>query len=315
MWAYGRGILPLWITGLALWLIVAVCSCENGASALPSHITLPSKCTMTPVPKTVLLATRVRVSYVDVGDPHSKDILVLLPGLSDSWRSWERVLPHVPTSLRVIAVSQRGHGDSDKPDAEYSVADYAADFGALLDALGLSRVVVAGHSSASVVARRYALDHRQRVAGLVLEGSFVRLAGPAVEATGRRFVALDDPLDAAFVRDFTAGTLARPIDEAFVDAMVAESLKVPARVWRGTFRSLLAYDDSAELAKLDVPTLIAWGDRDAIIDRATTDDLVRAIHSSTLVRYDGVGHTPHWEAPEQFARDLTGFAIDCGGRR
>jgi pimeloyl-ACP methyl ester carboxylesterase len=168
---------------------------------------------MTPVPNTVLLATNVQLSYVDVGDPQSKDVLVLLPGLSDSWRSWESVLPRLPASLRVIAVSQRGHGESDKPDAGYSVRDYAGDLDALLDAVKLMRVVVAGHSSASLVARRVALDHRERVAGVVLEGSFVRLAGPALQAAGRRFAALADPIDPTFVRDFAAGTFARPVDQ------------------------------------------------------------------------------------------------------
>jgi non-heme chloroperoxidase len=266
---------------------------------------------MPPVPQTILLATKLHVSLVDVGDPQAKDVLVLLPGLSDSWRSWERVLPHLPTSLRVITVSQRGHGDSDKPDAGYSVRDYAADLEALLDALEIARVVVAGHSSASLVARRFALDHPQRVAGLVLEGSFLRLSGAEVDAAGRRFMALSDPIDPAFVRDFAAGTFARPVDEAFLESMIAESLAVPARVWRGTFSALREYDDASELPRLDVPTLIAWGDRDAIIDRAATDGLVRAIRSSRLIVYENVGHTPHWEQPARFAEDVAAFVLDC----
>jgi non-heme chloroperoxidase len=301
-----------WMTGLAVGLGLVASACKNEP---PVRDTAPPpRSWMPPVPKTILVATKLHLSYVDVGDPQSTDVLVLLPGLSDSWRSWERVLPHLPTSLRVVAVSQRGHGDSDKPDAGYSVRDYAGDLDALLDGLGLTSVVVAGHSSASLVARRFALDHRQRVAGLVLEGSFVRLAGPAIEAAGRRFAALTDPIDPTFVRDFAAATVARPVDPAFVDAMIAENLVVPARVWRETFGSLLRYDDSGELASLAVPTLIAWGDRDAIIDRAATDDLVRAIRSSTLISYQGVGHTPHWEVPEEFARDVAAFVVDCGRR-
>lgn len=284
---------------LVVGLGLGASACQNGSP----------KNRMLPAPKTVLLATKLRLSYVDIGDPNSKGALVLLPGLSDSWRSWERVLPHLPTSLRVIAVSQRGHGDSDKPNGHYSVRDYAGDLDALLDALGITNAIVVGHSSASLVARRFALDHRQRVAGLVLEGSFVRLSAPAVEAAGRQFATLTDPIDPAFVRGFASGTFVRPVEEAFVEAMVEEGLKVPARVWRETFASLLRYDDSGELASLDVPTLIAWGDRDAIIDRVATAGLARAIRTSTLVSYEGVGHTPHWEVPEQFARDVATFAV------
>jgi non-heme chloroperoxidase len=261
-------------------------------------------------PTKVALSTRVALSLVDVGDRGSTDVLVLLPGLSDSWRSYEAVLPHLPGSIRTVAVSLRGHGESDKPPTGYSMGDFEGDLRELLDVLAVRRAVVAGHSSASLVARRFALDHPDRVAGLVLEGSFVKLPGVPEELKAT-FAALTDPIPRKFVRDFTTGTFVRTPSAGFVDAMVDESLKVPARVWRETFASLLDYDDSGELANLDTPTLIAWGERDAIIDRAATDGLVRAIRSSTLISYEGVGHTPHWEVPERFARDVSAFVVDC----
>lgn len=270
---------------------------------------------MPPLPKTLLLAPELHVSYVDVGDPRSTDVLVLLPGLADSWRSWETILPHLAPSLRVIAVSQRGHGDSAKPDAGYAVRDYAEDLDALLHTLDLPSVVVAGHSSASLVARRFALDHPERVAGLVLEGSFLRLPGPVIASAGPSFAALTDPIDPAFVRAFMAGAYVRPVDRDFVETTIAENLEVPARVWRESFQSLVDYDDAGELAGLDVPTLVVWGDRDAIADRAATNDLVHAIRSSTLVTYDGVGHSPHWEAPEKFGKDVAAFVVECGRSR
>jgi pimeloyl-ACP methyl ester carboxylesterase len=176
----------------------------------------------------------------------------------------------------------------------------------LLDALAIPRAVVAGHSSASLVARRFALDHPERVAGLILEGSFVKL-GDHAAAVGAELAALKDPIARELVHDFVGETFARPVPRAYVDAMIEESLKVPARVWRETFASLLDFDDSAELATLRIPTLIVWGDRDAIIDREATETLARSIRSSSLLTFEGVGHTPHWEDPERFARDVVAF--------
>lgn len=300
------------MTALAVALSILASACTPNASPTP-HTAPPPKDRMTP--KTVSLPTKLRLSYVDVGDPRSKDVLVLVPGLSDSWRSWETVLPRLPATLRAIALSQRGHGESDKPEDGYSVRDYADDLAAFVDALGLGKVVVAGHSSAALVARRFALDHRERVAGIVLEGSFVRLTGPAAAAAAPRFAALTDPIDPAFVRGFTAGTFAHPVASTFIDAMIDESLKVPARVWRETFASILDYDDARELAGLEAPALIAWGAGDGIIDRAATDALTQAIGSSRLIAYEGVGHTPHWEVPDQFARDVAAFVAECGRGR
>ena len=75
--------------------------------------------------------------------------------------------------------------------------------------------------------------------------------------------------------------------------MIEESLKAPARVWRETFASLLDYDDSAEVARLDVSDARHVGDKDAIIDRAATEALARSIRNAKLVVYEGIGHTPH----------------------
>ena len=260
---------------------------------------------MRPTPGKVKLETGVSVTCVDLG-PRSRDALVLLPGLADSWRSYELVFPHLPATVRTIAVSQRGHGDSDKPEKGYTVRDFADDLNSLLDALAIRRVVIAGHSSASTVARRFALDHPQNIAGLVLEGSFLELGEGAAQFRAK-VASLEDPVPREFVRDFASPTFGRSVSAVFVDAMIEESLKVPARVWRETFTSLLDYDDSAELSRLDVPTLVVWGDKDAIIDRAATDALATSIRDSTLLVYEGIGHSPHWEDPARFAHDVTAF--------
>ena len=257
----------------------------------------------------VLLSTGVIVEYVDIG-ARANEALVLLPGLGDSWRSYELVLQHLPTTLRAIAVSQRGHGDSDKPEQGYSVQHLADDVKAFLDALAIERAVIAGHSSASLVARRFALDHPGRVSGLVLEASFIKL-NEGARQFGARLAMLEDPVPMAFAREFASVTSGRPVSPEFLETMINESLKVPARVWRRTVSSMLEYDDSPELGKLGTTTLALWGDSDGIVDRAATDELLRSIPRSRLIAYEGVGHTPHWEDPARFARDVAAF-IDIG---
>ena len=281
-------------------LITAACSGKAPELALLENV----NARMPPTPSTVKLETHVSLAYVDVG-PRSGDVLILLPGLSDSWRSYELVLPHVPSTFRTSAVSQRGHGDSDKPETGFTVRDFAADLNALMDALAIRKAVIVGHSSASIVARRFALDHPEKIAGLVLEGSFVKL-GEGATQFGMRLASLKDPIPREFARDFASSTIGRPVPKRFVDAMIEESLKAPARVWRETFASLLDYDDAAEIAKLEIATLVIWGDKDAIIDRAATETLARSIRDSKLVVYDGIGHTPHWEDPTRFAHDVAG---------
>ena len=115
---------------------------------------------------TVTVEGGLTLSYAVQGE-RDGPVLLLLPGPTDSWRSYEPVLEGLPPSIRAIAVSQRGHGDSDKPPAGYRVEDFAADVVPFLDALGIERAVLAGHSGSCLIVRRVAIDSPERVAGLV----------------------------------------------------------------------------------------------------------------------------------------------------
>lgn len=263
---------------------------------------------MTPNPTTIRLRNRLTLSYVDQGD-RSGPAVVLLHGLADSWRSFERVLPHLPASLRAIAPSQRGHGDSDRPEAGYRPQDFASDVAQLLDALELTSAVIHGVSSSSLVAQRFAIDNPGRTAGIVLEGSFATLRGNkgVEESVASAISTLRDPIDPEFVREFQAGALAQSVPQAFLDALMGENLKVPARVWRAAFEGLLQADHTPELQAIKATALILWGDQDALIGRDQQDVLASGIPNSELVVYAGAGHALHWEEPQRFAADLVAF--------
>ena len=256
----------------------------------------------------VTLASGLTLSYAHQGiaaDPP----LVLLPGPTDSWRSYQLVLDRLPPETHAVSVSQRGHGDSDKPFGGYRVEDYAADVVPLLDACGIDRAVIAGHSGSCLVARRVALDHPERVAGLVLEASPTTLRDDArlVDFVEVVLADLQDPISPDFARSFVTGTSSVGIPRDLVDLLAEEVVKVPAHVWLGTFAGLLRYDDMTELGRIAAPTLLLWGDADGVVSRDMQDQLVRSIADAELRVYDDVGHTPRWERPAQFSRDLVGF--------
>ena len=105
------------------------------------------------------LNTGVRLAYVEQG---SRDgiAVVMLHGYSDTHRSFDLVRPLLPRAWRVIAVTQRGHGHSDKPQSDYAMADFASDVPAFLDAMGIDRAVLVGHSMGAAVALRVAANTR-----------------------------------------------------------------------------------------------------------------------------------------------------------
>ena len=259
------------------------------------------------VTKSVRLPSGVRLPYAEQGDPSGVPV-ILLHGVTDSWRSFEPVLPHLPESIHAFALTQRGHGDADHP-VGYRTRDFAVDVAAFADALGLGPAVVVGHSMGSINAQRFAIDHPERVLGLVLAGSFATLRdNPVIIDFWQSGVSqLTDPIDPGFVREFQESTLAQPIPPEFLDTVVQESLKVPAHVWRAAYEGLLEDDFVGEWDKIKAPTLIVWGGRDTFCPRQDQDTLLRAIPSARLVVYEDAGHALHWEEPERFAADLVAF--------
>lgn len=250
----------------------------------------------------------MRLSYAEHGAV-SAPTVVLLPGPTDSWRSYEAVLNELPHSLHAVAVSPRGHGDSDKPDGGYGIDDLSRDVVEFLDALEIDRAVLVGHSGSCLVARRVSLDHPARVAGLLLEASPTTLCA---DATLREFVdsvvlRLTDPIDSDFARSFVSDTSSETVSSEAIEMIVEDVLKVPARVWHPMFSELLVYDDTDELTRVSAPTLLIWGDSDDLVHREMQDVLSERIPDAELIVYQGVGHTPRWDDPLRFAADLASF--------
>jgi non-heme chloroperoxidase len=241
---------------------------------------------------------------------------VMLHGATDSWHSFEPVLPHLPESVHAFALTQRGHGDADRPASGYRTRDFAADVAAFADALRLGPVVVVGHSMGSTNAKRFAIDYPARTRGLVLVGAFAgyRNNPTLVEFWESAVSTLTDPIAPGFAREFQQSTLARPVPPAFLDTVVRESLKVPARVWRAAFEGFFEDDFAAELGAIAAPTLVLWGDRDGLARRIDQDALVAGIAGARFEVYEGTGHALHWEEPERFAAELTAFVEALAGR-
>ncbi|HEX2209873.1 MAG TPA: alpha/beta hydrolase [Longimicrobium sp.] len=262
----------------------------------------------------VELPNGVTLQYVEQGDSSGIPVM-LLHGATDSWRSFEPVLPHLPSSLRAFALTQRGHGDASRPPYGYRYADFAADLAAVMDVLGLESAVIVGHSMGRAIAQRFAIDYPERTLGLVLVGAFAGEAhNPAVVEIEEAVSTQVDPIDAGFAREFQLSTLAKPVPPAFLETAVEESRKVPVRVWREVFARIREDDVAAELGEIRARTLVITGDRDGFAAPDEVEARAQSVADARLVVYHGAGHALHWEEPVRFATDLIAFAEDLKSR-
>lgn len=264
----------------------------------------------------VRVADGIHLPYVAQGE-RSGVPLLLVHAIGESWRSWSRVLPLLPDSIRAYAVTMRGHAGADAPPDGYSVGDGVRDLVAFLDVVGVAQAVVAGTSSGGLVAQRLAVDHPSRVAGLALVGAPRTLRGVSVPSWVTGASVLTDPVPEDFVRDslesFWSG---QPIPPDFVDALVQDGCRAPAHVWRAVLVGLLAEPAPTEAGRITVPTVVLWGERDEVLARADQEAMAAAIPGARLVTYPDTGHLVLFERPDDVARELARLIAGraAGGR-
>jgi non-heme chloroperoxidase len=259
-----------------------------------------------------VLANGIRLRYLEAGDPAGHPV-IMPHGYSDSSFSFSPIIPLLGAEYRLFALDQRGHGDSDRPEGGYRMSDFAADVVAFMDALELPRATLVGHSMGTFVALEVALSAPQRVAGLALIDSAPAAGTPTLLEVDALVAPLRDPVPLDFVREFQASTAYEPLPSDFLDQVVAESLKLPARVWQAAMAGLIAADNRDRLGQIQAPVLLLWGEQDGMFVRADQEALLAGLAQATLTTYPDTGHAPHWERPAQVAQDLRGFLRKVGG--
>lgn len=281
----------------AVVLTVATVWLSSACSA-PPHVEVRSQ--------RIALRTGIELAYLDRG-PADGEAVVLLHGYTDSSFSFSRMLPHLPAGWRVVVPDLRGHGASSKDAPTCTMLDLAADVVAFLDALGIERATLVGHSMGSLVAQIVASDHPRRVRGLVLIGSMVRGGNEATLGLLEEVSAMRGAVDEAFVRDFQQACLAGPVPDDFFAAVVEHGTTVRHDTWRRALADFVLQDTSARLGAIGAPTLIVWGAEDAFSSRDEQDELAGRIRGAELRVLPAVGHCPNWEQPALVAGLLVDF--------
>lgn len=263
----------------------------------------------------VRLPSGIRLHFAQQG-PRTGPALVLLHGYTDSWFSFSRVLPLFRPDLRIVAPDLRGHGDSSKPSvvepgtgdpsAGYRITDLADDVVQMMQALRIPSAVMLGHSMGSFVARRVAAVAGPRVSKLILLGAGPTLRTPVGRELKAAVDALTDPVDPAFVREFQESTVFQPMEPAFMEAVIANSRRMPAAVWKALLNGLI---DETPPVGLRCRTLVLGGRQDSVFAPTEQIELARQFPRGELELVDGIGHTLHWENPARFVSALARFGV------
>ncbi|HEV2746840.1 MAG TPA: alpha/beta hydrolase [Allosphingosinicella sp.] len=262
--------------------------------------------------QTVALPNGTRLAYVEMGDPAGPPLL-LLHGYTDTSRSWSLVAPYLPTH-RLLMPDQRGHGGSDKPECCYAPSDFAHDARLFLDAMGVERAAVAGHSLGSMVAQTLAAEHPERVSKLILIGSTSLAPVKRGDWLWTEVNGLADPIEpgSRFMREWSPANAPTPVDPGFAAAAMTEILAVPRHVWRGVLRELVDVPVGRLAPDISSPTLILSGGKDPIFPPHHHRALTKALPHAQAHVFAALGHNLNWERPEEVAAAMAEFLAASG---
>jgi len=239
-----------------------------------------------------------RIHYYVMG-PEAGAPVVLVHGLGGRSEDWRNLAPYlVRTGFRVYMPDLPGFGSSEKPaDFSYSIPDQAAVVVRFLDALGLKQVDLGGLSMGGWIVQRVAADHPDRVARLILFNS----AGLHVEPTWD--TRLFTPTSAVELDKLDALLMPHPPQvPGFIAADILRVSHEHAWVMRRALDSMLTGKDATDslLAKLKMPVLVVWGEKDRVFPLAQGEKIHSLIPQSQMEIVPGCGHL----APVQCADKL-----------
>ncbi len=263
--------------------------------------------------KKLKLSTGVSVEFAETGNVQGTPV-IFLHGFTDSWKSFSTVAATLPPYMRGLFISLRGHGESDKPTTGYTPKTFSADLSAFMDELNIKSAIIIGHSMGATISQQFAIDYPAKVNGLVLAASFSTfLNNEAVTEMNEYLLNLPDAPDNNFIRLFQQSTIIKPVAPSFIDTVVNESSKLPGYVWKAIAKETLHSNLAPQLKRINVPTLILWGNKDSFCRKQDVEQLLSAIPHAKLIEYDGTGHAIHWEEPVKFVEDIDDFIRSLQG--
>ena len=261
-----------------------------------------------------------RLAYVDLGEGGPP--VLLLHGLGGNWTAWLETLPALSRRRRVLAVDLPGFGASAPGSDGISIPGYARTIERFCDHLGLDEIVLAGSSLGGWVAAELLLRAPERVCGLIL----VDAAG-MVPTRAERFKAVSmmrgAELGAPLAPRFRTAVAARPrLRKLALKYTVADPTGLAADL---VYMALPPAPDPGfspaftaarrswsdawcdQLTEIECPTLIIWGERDALLSLRQAREWARRIRGSELHVIPDAGHLPMLERPEPVNELIEGF--------
>ena len=242
------------------------------------------------------------------------DALVLLHAFPVHGGMWREVMDGLPATWRVIVPDFRGFGESGGAGetAAFTIEALADDVQAMVEQLGLGKVVLAGLSMGGYVALAFAKKYPQSLRGLVLLDTKAGADTAEGKENRDRMIAIAREKGAKPIAQAMLGKMIPAETAAHRPTLAQELLEMMESTRAETIAHALAAmrdrpDRTGELALIKVPTLVGVGDQDEITPVEVAREMAAKIPGARLKVFTGSGHMSAMEQPSQVAAAVTEF--------
>jgi pimeloyl-ACP methyl ester carboxylesterase len=235
---------------------------------------------------------RLNSDWVDVVQVGRGEPLVLVPGLAGGWKLLAPLAEKLARHFEVTIAGLRGDRFPLGNTWPREIADYAHDLAGLIDRLGLERPAVFGVSFGGAVALELASEHPRKLGALIVQGAEARFRSTLGATIARRVLErFPLPSDNRFVNQFFNLLYGgKPEPGPLVDFVVERCWETDQSVMAQRIGLLESFDIADRLWRIEVPTLVLAGTRDAIVPMSRQRALAESIPGARFERVEGAGH-------------------------
>ncbi|MFX1320371.1 MAG: alpha/beta fold hydrolase [Promethearchaeota archaeon] len=255
----------------------------------------------------------ININYEVHGDGFP---IVMITGLSFCLKIWDNeLIDELSKQFKVLLLDNRGAGQTDIPEGEYSIKMMADDTAGLMDALNIDCAHILGFSMGGMIAQEVALNYPQKVEKLILWGTacggrktippdlsaYKLFIGAIEDLTPERMAKSTIPL--AFTQDFIKN------NPKYIKAKIQKILKcrIPFNSYARQVKGMLTFNTCRRLKKMHIPTLIMQGKKDILVPAKNGEILAELILGSKLVLFEQSAHAIFPHEPDLFLNVLFEF--------
>lgn len=233
--------------------------------------------------------------------------LLFIHGLGGDHSFWLYQVPAFCHRYPVLTVDLRGHGQSSKPDVDWTIEHMARDVVRLLRTLGAERVHVVGCSLGGMVAQQLALDYPLAVASLVLVDTLCGAPAGFEEVVREALQFIENNDMATVARARITNAFSDSVDPVMRDHVIDRVARNDKAAYVRTARATFGFTVRERLGEIAAPTLVIVGEEDRVTPPPLSEELARSIPGARLARIPKAGHISNMERPQEFNRRLSDF--------